>query len=592
MNPFHFRAILLLAVSGTLNLGFAQGSGTKNPGTLIKATTNSVETLDPQFMLSTATMELSANVYNSLLSHPQGDMAKLNPALAITVPTLKNKLIRVAPDGATSITFPIRKNVKFHHGEILTPEDVAYTFKRGILEGGQGTAIDIMTKNLLGESSFSDLVKRVGFDAAYAKLDQTITVAGDTVTFNFPKSFVPFLGMMADGGGEAAIFSKSWCASQGDWPGTKETGQKFMNRKMEEDVLQKKMNGTGPFKLASADLTERIVLEANKNYWAGAPKLERVIRRIVPDNQTAILQLKAGDVDFISISVDEIGQVKGVPGITVMSKLPSAWLMKINFVMNIAPNSNYIGNGQLGPNGIPKDFFSDINVRKAFEYSFDWNAFINDVFQGAALKPKGPVLIGFPTENPKNPQYNLDLNKAKDYFKKAWSGQLWEKGFKMTAVYSSGSKSRQMALEILKNNIESLNPKFKIELASLPWAGYVGAIKDKRLPLTLFGVLPTVFDPYLPLFEHMHSGGGYAEWGGYTELAKKTFDPLLEVLATNYDPKKRQDASYKLQQLDYDNALAILYYQAAENVAFRNCVKGFVPGAQPTNLNFYLMSKQ
>src|SRR5208283_4855551 len=176
----------------------------------------------------------------------------------------------------------IRKNVKFHEGQALIPEDVAYTFKRGILEGGQATGIGMLCQNLLGEAS-------------YAKLDQIATVKGDSVTFKLPKPFVPFLGVMADSGSEAAIFSKSWCVAQGDWPGTKETGQKFMGRKMEEDVLMKKMNGTGPFKLAQSNLAERVVLEANKAYWAGAPKLERVIRRIVPDNQTAILQLKAGD---------------------------------------------------------------------------------------------------------------------------------------------------------------------------------------------------------------------------------------------------------------------------------------------------------
>ena len=589
MNPLQLSA-LMLALTAGLSPGFGQGA-MKNPGTLIKATTNSVETLDPQFMLSSATMELSANVYNSLLAHPQGDMATLIPSLATTVPTLKNKLIRINPDNSTLITFPIRRNVAFHSGATLTPEDVVYTFKRGLLVGGQSSAFNMLSQNFLGEASFAELVKKEGYDAAFAKLDRMASVSGDSVVFRLPKPFVPFLGVMADGGQEAGIFCKTWCAAQGDWPGTKETGQKFMGRKMEEDPLMKKMNGTGPFKLTSADFAERVVLEANKGYWAGAPKLDRVIRRVVADNQTAILQLKAGDVDFISVDVDQLGQVKGVPGVKVMPNLPSTWLMKINFVMNISPNSGYIGDGRLGPNGVPGNFFSDINVRKAFEYSFDWNAFINEVFQGAALKPSGPVLIGFPTMNPKNPQYSLDLNKAKDYFKKAWGGQVWDKGFKMTAVYSSGSKHRQMALEILKTNIEGLNPKFKIELASLPWAGYVGAIKDKRLPLTLFGILPTVVDPYLPLFEHMHSAGGYAEWGGYVELAKKSFDPLVEIMATSYDPAKRLKASYQLQQLDYDNALSILHFQAVENVAMRDWVKGYVPGAFPSNLDYYAMSK-
>ncbi len=612
MNRIHERVSVFLVVFGmvSISFGFASGknesagaaanqpttpqqaSAIKNPGTFVQATKNSVETLDPQFMLSSATMELSGNVYDSLLGHPAGDMATLTPSIATTVPTVANGLIKIAADGTTRITFPIRKNVKFHNGAILSPEDVAYTFKRGILEGGQGTQIKMLAANLLGEDSFDALVKRVGYDSAFTQLDDIATTSGDSVTFKLPKPFVPFLGIMADGGNVAAILNKAWCVAQGDWPGTKETGQKFMSVKTEDDPLFAKMNGSGPFKFASWEKNNRVVLEAFKDYWQGAPKIDRVIRRVVPDNQTAILQLKAGDVDFVEVSVDEIGQLEGVSGVKVIKNIPSAWLMKINFVMNIADGSSYIGDGKLGPNGMPRNFFSDINVRKAFEYSFDWDAFINEVFQGAALKPYGPVLIGFPTANPQNPTYHLDLNKAKEYFKNAWGGQLWDKGFKMTAVYSTGSKHRQMALEILKTNIESLNPKFKIELASLPWAGYVGAVSNRQLPLTLFGILPDVFDPYFPLFEHMDSSGGYAEWGGYVDLAKKEFDPLIDIVSSSYDPEKRKAASYKLQQLDYDNALAILHFQAVENVAVRDWVKGYTPGSQPMNVDFYTVSKE
>jgi len=416
--------VLLLTVFGLLCLGssFAQGTVPKNPDTFIEATTNSVETLDPQFMLSTATMELSSNVYESLLTHPAGDMSTLTPCLATTVPSIANKLIKVSADGMTFITFPIRKGVKFQDGSVLSPADVAYTFKRAILVGGQSTGIGIICRNLLGEDSFDDLVKKVGYDAAYATLDGIATASADSVTFKLPKPFVPFLGIMADHGMEAAIFNKAWCVAQGDWPGTKETGQKFMDMKTENDPLFKKMNGTGPFKLESADFSAQVVLTAFPSHWSGAPSIGRVIRKIVPDNQTAILQLKAGDVDFVGVSVDEIGQVQGADGVKVIANLPSAWLMKINFVMNIADGSSYIGDGKLGPNGITKDFFADMNVRKAFEYSFDWDTFIKDVFQGAALVPYGSVLIGFPTANPANPKYSFDLDKARDYFKKAWGG--------------------------------------------------------------------------------------------------------------------------------------------------------------------------
>ncbi len=570
----------------------AAGMNIKNPDTFVEATSNSVETLDPQFMLSTATMELSYNVYDSLLDHPDGDMAKFIPSIASEVPTMENGLIEIESDGTTYVTFPIRKGIKFHNGDTLMPEDVEYTFKRSVVVGAQTSSLSMLTPNLIGENSFSDLIDSVGFEAAWDTLDKLVTVDGDSVVFMLPKAFVPFLGIMADGGNGSAILSKSWSIEQGAWPGTKETAQDFLNITMEEDPLFDKMMGSGPFKLVAWEPSKRIVLEAFSDYWQGAPRIQRVVRNIVPDNQTALLMLKNGDADFITVSVSDLGQVEGAPGIKVLKNLPSTWLMKINFVMDMDKGSSYIGNGTLSEGGVSNDFFSDINVRKAFEYSFDWDVFINDVFLGAAQKPYGPVLVGFPTANPDNPQYYFDAAKAEEYFKKAWGGKLWDTGFTMTAVYSSGSTHRQRALEILKANIENLNPRFHIELASLPWAGYVGAIKESKLPLTLFGILPDVFDPYYPLFEHMHSAGGYAEWGGYIDLAKEKFDPLIDELGTNYDPARRKAISWELQKMDYDYALSIFHFQAVEHVAMQDYVQGYVAGAFPGNLDFYPLYKE
>lgn len=600
MKRFFYALILISCSFSLLFAGGAQdanqkgtGAGSiRNPDTFIKATSNSVETLDPQFMLSSATMELSYNVYDSLLDHPDGDMAVLIPSVASDVPSADNGLIKIEVDGTTFITFPIRKGIKFHNGDVLTAEDVEYTFKRAIVVGAQTSSLTMLTPNLIGENSFSDLIDKIGYDAAWQVLDQLITVDGNNVTFKLPKPFVPFLGIMADGGNGSAILNKSWCVEQGAWSGTKDTAENFLNITMEEDPLFNKMMGSGPFKFVTWEPSRRIVLEAYSDYWQGAPKIKKVVRTIVPDTQTALLMLKNGDADFTTVSVSDLGQVEGAPGITVLKNLPSTWLMKINFVMDINNGSSYIGDGKLNERGIPNNFFSDINVRKAFEYSFDWDIFIEEVFLGAAQKPYGPVLVGFPTANADNPQYYFDAEKAEEYFKKAWGGKLWNTGFTMTAVYSSGSSHRQRALEILKMNIEALNQKFHIELASLPWAGFVGAIKERHLPLTLFGILPDVFDPYYPLFEHMHSAGGYAEWGGYIDLARREFDPLIDELGTNYDPVRREELSKKLQKLDYEYALSIFHFQAVEHVAIQDSVQGYVAGAFPSNLDFYSIYKE
>ena len=333
LSVFVFCSLSLMfaggAPEGNPQPGKPQQQTIKNEGTFVKATSNSVETLDPQFMLSSATMELSYNVYDSLLDHPEGDMAELIPSIASEVPSLENGLIRIEADQTTYITFPIREGIKFHNGAVLTPEDVEYTFKRAVVAGAQTSSLSMLTPNLIGENSFSDLIEAVGFEAAWKTLDELITVEGNEVTFRLPKPFVPFLGIMADGGNGSAILNKEWSVQQGAWPGTKESVNDHLGITMEEDPLFDKMMGTGPFKFVAWEPSQRIVLEAFSDYWQGAPKLNRVIRTIVPDAQTSLLMLKNGDADLVTVSVADLGQIEGSPGIKVMKK-PSLHLAHEN----------------------------------------------------------------------------------------------------------------------------------------------------------------------------------------------------------------------------------------------------------------------
>jgi ABC-type transport system substrate-binding protein len=75
------------------------------------------------------------------------------------------------------------------------------------------------------------------------------------------------------------------------------------------------------------------------------------------------------------------------------------------------------------------------------------------------------------------------------------------------------------------------------------------------------------------------------------DLAKSEFDPLIDELGSNYDLQRRKELSYELQQLDYDNALAIWHFQAVEHVAMRDWVHGYYTGPFPFNLDFYTLYK-
>lgn len=580
---------------GLLFLGLfaspAVGQEIKNPDTFVKVTYNSIETLDPQFMISSATCELSDNVYNSLLDHPQGQMDAFIPSLAGIVPSLDNGMLVIADDGTTFITFTIRSGVMFHEGGTLTAEDVEYTFERAILVGAIYENWPALALSLLGKD-FAALVDEIGYDAAFDQLDAAIEQDGLNVTFELPKPFVPFLGIIADSGQGTGILDKEWCIEQGCWDGTKETGQAHMGLTLEEDPLFDKMNGTGPFKLVTWEPGQRVVLERFEDYWEGPARLKRVVRQIVTDNQAAILMFNNGDADFYDI-VDPaaVPQIKGTPGVVVHEGLPVTMLRKINFNMNIAENSPYMGSGQLDGEGIPADLFSDKDVRLGFLYAFDYDAFINEVMLGASLKPYGPVLIGFPTANPDNPTYSLDLARAEEHLRLAWGGEVWEKGFTFTATFSAGSTHRQRCMEILQANLAAINPKFVIEIASVPWATYSAEFGNSTAILPVFGFIPTFFDPYPTLFDHMHASGGYPTRMGYTELAAEKYTDLVDELGSTFDMDRRTEISYQLQLWSYEDALAIMHQQGVQNIALRDWVQGWYAGPAPFNLDFYPIYK-
>ncbi len=76
-----------------------------------------------------------------------------------------------------------------------------------------------------------------------------------------------------------------------------------------------------------------------------------------------------------------------------------------------APNP-YIGSGKLDGNGIPPDFFADVNIRKGFSYAFDWDTFITDVYKGEAVQSLEIPLPGMPGYDPNVPHYTMDLDQG------------------------------------------------------------------------------------------------------------------------------------------------------------------------------------
>ena len=550
---------------------------------LLVAHKGEMESLDPVYSYDGVTQGMMLNVYDTLLKFKGSSMTELEPSLSTEVPSVKNGLL--SADGLT-YTFPIRKGVKFHNGETLTPEDVRYSLLRFLLSDVSGGPSSLLLEPILGVSSTRG--ENGEYTVTYEEAAKAVRVDGDNVVITLKRPFAPFLTILARWG---YIVNKKWAVERGAWDGTAETWKKFNDFSKEDSPLFNAMNGTGPFKLVRWNIAgRRLQLAANEEYWAGPAKLKNIHMMTVEEPSTVRLMLEAGDVDVAEISPKFIAQLKNRPGVTVYDNLPRLRTdPAIFFTLNINMQANPdVGSGKLDGNGIPSNFFEDKNLRKAFAYAFDYDAFLKQSMEGRGERAIGPAPQGLMEYDDSFKRYSFDMDKAREYFKKAWGGRVWDKGFKFTMTYNTSGEMRQIASEILKRNVESINPKFKIDLRGVTWAAFLEKTANRQMPLWTRGWVADYADAHNFYFPFLHSNGRYALAQGYSN---PKVDKLIEEAVTQTDPAKRRKLYKQAHNLMYEDAMQIYTVHPTGLWAMRDTVKGFVDNPVYMGIYFYPMYK-
>ncbi len=93
--------------------------------------------------------------------------------------------------------------------------------------------------------------------------------------------------------------------------------------------------GTGPFRFVSQVQDKEVIVERNANYWAGAPKVERVRFQVSPDTISSALELKkgSGDVESNVLTLDMVHALREQPNLRTESG-PGSAVIYINFNVN------------------------------------------------------------------------------------------------------------------------------------------------------------------------------------------------------------------------------------------------------------------
>jgi peptide/nickel transport system substrate-binding protein len=230
-------AALVLACFSVFFAGCNSLPDPAGPGTVNFLIEASPTNLDPRIGADAYSAHIDGLIFSSLVAHDA--QMKIIPDLATSWDT---------PDPVTYV-FHLRPGVKFHDGRPLTSADVKFTF----------------------ESILSGAVKTP--KAGALKMVSSIETPDDaTVIFHLHEPYASFLWSLT----RPAV---------GIVPRGSSTG--FAQHPI----------GSGPFKFVSMATDEEIILARNENYFDGAPKIEKLRIRIVPDVTVRALELRKGSAD-------------------------------------------------------------------------------------------------------------------------------------------------------------------------------------------------------------------------------------------------------------------------------------------------------
>jgi peptide/nickel transport system substrate-binding protein len=496
----------------------------KNPDVLTVATDDEPEGLDPAAVEDNGLGRSAIMAgYDRLLDiDPAG--TDLVPSVATEVPTIDNG--GISEDGLT-YTFQLRDDVKFHDGSDLTAEDVVYSWER------------VMTMNLPeGQAQNFETIESVSapdaatFEVQLSQVDASFLY---NVVASMPASIVNPDIVDANGGVEA------------DTP---------------NEYMSQNMAGSGQYILTSWERGERINFEVNDDYW-GEPAKTDLRWFNVQDPNVYALGLRAGDYDIIEGIPTIIPDIEGAPGVTVNPDTPGLQLLQIGFNMNIPVDELPEGDT------IPADFFHDKRVRQGFNYAFDYEAMKAGPLSGAATRGSYFIPEGMYGHDPEAPKYDYNLEEAERLFKEAgW----WDEGFTISLIAEEDSVFTNQSL-ILKDGLEGLNPKFRVNVMALPESRFDELMAETPIPVGMWAwTTPEFRDPHSYFMDSAHPEG---RWGTLAGLGEGYEDPdgiasMIEAANSELDLDARAELYSELQQVMYDEAPSILPAQENIVLAYRD----------------------
>ena len=387
--------------------------------------------LDPAQISDGESSQICRNIFDTLVRH-SADSMKLEPALAVAW--------KHSPDGLTW-TFTLRKGVHFHDGTPLDARAVVDNYNRQL----QPTHALRFPGN-----RFPYWADIWGTNPC---LIESVEAEGDyAVNFRLHEVVAPFLENMATP--FFAIVSPRALSKYGS------------------DSFKHPV-GTGAYRFVEWIPRERIVLEANPDYWDGAPAMKKVVFVPIQDATSRQLQLEAGKVHLITgVSLEKLQTLQLNRAVRLLTQ----------------PGMNV---GYLAMNNQDEHFRQPL-VREAICHAVDRAEIAKALYRGLAVVAEShlpPMVWGQVQLTP----YDYNPEKARQLLARAG----YPNGFKTELWYMSAARPYYPEPKVMGEVLQAMLAEagIEVELKAVDWGSYLERVGKGEHQLALGGWVGDTGDP-------------------------------------------------------------------------------------------------
>ncbi len=509
---------------------------TNKDGVLVLETPATPRYLDPATNYETTGGNIISNVYETLISYNGSSTSEIIPVLVEAIPTVENGLL--SPDGI-NYTFDLKRNVKFHNGDIMDADDVIYSFTR-VIRMHQGPSW--MVTQVLNESG---LIKN----------------DDHSVTFRLYKPYSAFIFVLTHT--VCSIVSKDVVEAHGG---------------IEDNSMNEWMNthmvGTGPFKLKEwAEDRSFISIERFDGYHGTKALLDEVIIKSVSELTTRIINLELGYADAVYVPPTMLDEVRGKDGIVVNE---GAMRLAGYFICM---------NCQRPP-------FNDVRVRQAATLAFDYEFLMDYIYQGLGQRYVGPWVHGIYGYNDDLDPYEQDVEEAKDLLKE-YKAEKGISGDLEVTLYYTMSEISDLVAQLFKSNMDDIG--IEVTLQFLSWPSLLEKVKGKDVGTKdeVIGEFEAALLGWLSDYPHPDGMSPIVKWdlrgpGGNNAWYRNDYvSQILNESEVTTNESRKLEIYHEVHEIVAEECPYVWTIQPNTPFVFRKWVKNYVESYNPFMGRYY-----